>query len=96
MGAGAVATLTGALALGATAPAQAANDPEEAAIYDVMSRKIKGRPEVTAQVDIGAVINDIISDIKKRQTTADTRPGAVITIPRGDYDLRSQVVVDIS
>lgn len=96
LGAGAVATLTGALAFGATAPAQAADTPEETNIYDVTSWKIKGRPEVTAHVDIGAVINDIIADIKKRQTTADTRPGAVITIPPGDYDLRTQVVVDIS
>ena len=96
LGAGAVATLTGALAFGATAPAQAADGPEEANIYDVTSWKVRGRPEVTAQVDIGAVINDIIADIKRRQTTADTRPGAVITIPPGDYDLRTQVVVDIS
>ena len=96
LGAGAVATLSGALAFGATAPAQAADKPEEANIYDVTSWKIKGRPEVTAQVDIGAVINDIIADIKKRQATAGTRPGAVITIPPGDYDLRTQVVVDIS
>ena len=96
LGAGAVATLTGALAFGATAPAHAADSPEETNIYDVTSWKIKGRPGVTAKVDIGAVINDIIADIKRRQTTADTRPGAVITIPPGDYDLLTQVVVDIS
>nr|AIU47046.1 inulin fructotransferase [Pseudarthrobacter chlorophenolicus] len=96
LGAGAVATLAGALTLGTTSSAQAADKAPDANIYDVTSWKIKGRPAVTAQVDIGAVINDIIADIKKRQASADSRPGAVITIPPGDYDLRTQVVVDIS
>lgn len=96
LAAGAAATFTGALALGAAAPAHAADNPDGSNMYDVTSWKIKGRPEVTAQVDIGAVINDIIADIKRRQATAGSRPGAVITIPPGDYDLRTQVVVDIS
>ncbi|MDR6688312.1 inulin fructotransferase (DFA-I-forming) [Arthrobacter sp. 1088] len=96
LGAGAVATLAGALTLGTAVSAQAADKPQGANIYDVTSWKITGQPNVTAQSDIGAVINDIIADIKKRQTTADTRPGAVITIPPGDYDLRTRVVVDIS
>lgn len=96
LAAGAAATFTGALALGAAAPAHAADNPEGSNMYDVTSWKVKGRPEVTAQVDVGAVINDIIADIKRRQATAGSRPGAVITIPPGDYDLRTQVIVDIS
>lgn len=96
LAAGAAATFTGALALGAAAPAHAADNPDGSNMYDVTFWKVKGRPEVTAQVDIGAVINDIIADIKRRQATAGSRPGAVITIPPGDYDLRTQVIVDIS
>lgn len=50
--------------------------------------------------DIGEVINDIMADIKKRQTEADRedggKPGAVIYIPPGDYRLCTQVVIDIS
>lgn len=50
--------------------------------------------------DIGEVINSIIADIKSRQTQADVnnggKPGAVISIPPGDYHLTSQVVIDIS
>ncbi|MCF6525410.1 NosD domain-containing protein [Streptomyces sp. JJ36] len=51
---------------------------------------------VTPQVDIGTVINEIIADVKTRQTTQDTRPGAVIYIPPGHYDLLTRVVIDIS
>ena len=50
--------------------------------------------------DIGACINSIIADIKRRQTEVDLndggKPGAVIYIPPGDYRLRTQVVIDIS
>ena len=50
--------------------------------------------------DIGAVINGIIADIKRRQSDRDHRsggkPGAVIRIPPGDYRLCTQVVIDIS
>lgn len=50
--------------------------------------------------DIGAVINDIIADIKKNQTNIDVdncgKPGAIIYIPPGDYQLLTQVVIDIS
>lgn len=46
--------------------------------------------------DIGAVINEIIADIKALQTTQTTRPGAVIYIPPGHYDLLTRVVIDIS
>lgn len=96
LGAGAAATLAGALTYGTAASAQAADKPQETNVYDVTSWKITGQPKVTAQSDIGAVINDIIADIRMRQSTPDARPGAVITIPPGDYDLRTQVIVDIS
>lgn len=50
--------------------------------------------------DIGAVINSIISDIKRRQAELDRnsggKPGAVIYIPPGDFLLRTQVLIDIS
>ncbi|WP_249369123.1 MULTISPECIES: hypothetical protein [unclassified Actinomyces] len=50
--------------------------------------------------DIGAVINDMVADIKTRQHDPDTgsggKPGAVIVIPPGDYRLRTQERIDIS
>lgn len=50
--------------------------------------------------DVGAVINSIIADVKRRQAVSDAenggRPGAVIAIPPGDYRLRTQVVIDLS
>lgn len=50
--------------------------------------------------DIGSVINDILADVKSRQTEPNVReggkPGAVIYIPPGDYHLATQVVIDIS
>ncbi|MBC2905947.1 NosD domain-containing protein [Streptomyces cupreus] len=51
---------------------------------------------VSPYTDIGKVINEIIADIKSKQTTQNTRPGAVIYIPPGHYDLLTRVVVDIS
>lgn len=57
-------------------------------------------PGGNAHEDIGAVINDIIADIKTRQQDRDLneggKPGAVIYIPPGDYRLRTQVVIDVS
>ena len=41
-------------------------------------------------------MNDIIRDIKARQTDPDAKPGAVIIIPPGGYELHTQVVVDVS
>lgn len=53
-----------------------------------------------AREDIGAVINSILADVRKRQTNNNAceggKPGAVIYIPPGDYHLRTQVVIDIS
>jgi inulin fructotransferase (DFA-I-forming) len=51
---------------------------------------------VPASQDIGKVINEIIDDIKSRQTSQTARPGGAIFIPVGDYDLLTQVVIDIS
>ncbi|MGW7287657.1 NosD domain-containing protein [Streptomyces sp. NPDC054847] len=51
---------------------------------------------VSPYVDIGTVINQIIADIKSKQTTQTARPGAVIYIPPGHYDLLTRVVVDVS
>jgi inulin fructotransferase (DFA-I-forming) len=50
---------------------------------------------VSPYVDIGAVINQIVADIKSKQTTQTTRPGAVIYIPPGHYDLLTRAVIDI-
>lgn len=62
-------------------------------VYDVTTWQ---GGSVSPYVDIGQVINEIIADIKARQTTQTTRPGAVIYIPPGHYDLLTRVVVDIS
>jgi inulin fructotransferase (DFA-I-forming) len=51
---------------------------------------------VSPYVDVGTVMNEIIADIKAQQTTQTTRPGAVIYIPPGHYDLKTRVVIDIS
>ncbi|GGN79907.1 hypothetical protein GCM10011579_064850 [Streptomyces albiflavescens] len=51
---------------------------------------------VSPYTDIGKVINEIIADIKSKQTTQTTRPGAVIYIPPGHYDLLTRAVIDIS
>lgn len=53
-----------------------------------------------AKKDIGLAINQIIADIKKRQTTSDSngegKPGATIYIPSGDWHLKTQILIDIS
>ncbi|MFF9813552.1 NosD domain-containing protein [Streptomyces sp. NPDC014006] len=61
-------------------------------VYDVTTFAAS----VSPYTDIGRVINEIIADIKSRQTTQNTRPGAVIYIPPGHYDLLTRVIVDIS
>jgi len=61
-------------------------------VYDVTT--FNG--SISPQADIGTVINEIIADIKSQQTTQATRPGAVIYIPPGHYDLLTRVVIDIS
>ena len=101
LGAGAAGTLAAALTLGISSNANADAGGNgtlsgSSNTYDVTAWKIKGHPEITATSDVGAIINDIIADIKGRQSKPDAKPGAVIIIPPGDYDLRTQVVVDIS
>ena len=61
-------------------------------VYDVTTFPAS----VSPFVDIGTVINEIIADIKATQNAPATRPGAVIYIPPGHYDLRTRVVIDIS
>ena len=86
----------GVIALG-TSPAAALDDAaDQRTVYDVTKWRVSGRPGLTARQDIGAVINDIIADIKRRQPDRDAKPGAAIVIPPGDYDLRTPVVIDIS
>ena len=60
--------------------------------YDVTTFKGSTSP----YHDIGTVINEIIADIKAEQTTQTPRPGAVIYVPPGHYDLLTRVVIDIS
>lgn len=65
-------------------------------VYDVTTWTIPGQPGTTAYTDIGAVINNIIADIKFNQPNQASRPGGVIYIPPGDYSLKTRVVIDIS
>ena len=57
-------------------------------------------PSGNPHEDIGEVINSIIADIREKQRACGTglsgRPGAVISIPPGDYHLRTQVLIDVS
>ncbi len=63
--------------------------------YDVTTWTIPGSA-TTAETDIGAVINSIIADIKAQQSSQQSKPGAVISIPPGDYALKTRVVIDVS
>lgn len=63
-------------------------------VYDVTTFPATGG--VTAASDIGAVMNQIITEIKGNQDAPETRPGAVIYIPPGHYDLKTRVLIDIS
>ncbi len=47
-------------------------------------------------VDIGKVINEIMTVIHTNQSGPHTRPGAVIYIPPGHYDLLTRAVIDRS
>lgn len=58
-------------------------------------------PDGDAREDVGAVINSIIADVKRRQDSSDLasgrgKPGATIYIPAGDWRLRTQVLIDVS
>lgn len=65
-------------------------------VYDVTTWTAPEDPAATAYSDIGLIINSIISDIKSQQTSQDSKPGAVVYIPPGDYSLKTRVDVDIS
>jgi inulin fructotransferase (DFA-I-forming) len=65
-------------------------------VYDVTNWTISSNPTLTAVQDIGAIINDIIAHIKTTQTNQDSKPGAVIYVPPGDYSLKTRVTVDLS
>jgi inulin fructotransferase (DFA-I-forming) len=60
-------------------------------VYDVTTWPAS----VSPYTDIGQVINEIIADIHAQQTSATTRPGAVVYIPPGHYTLRTTVNVDV-
>ncbi|GAB2022867.1 hypothetical protein RyT2_19410 [Pseudolactococcus yaeyamensis] len=64
-------------------------------VYDVTQWPVGNSYE-----DIGEVINDIIADIKRKQSQTNLndggKPGAVIYIPPGDYHLNTQIMIDIS
>ncbi|MEV0230737.1 NosD domain-containing protein [Nonomuraea sp. NPDC050786] len=64
--------------------------------YDVTTWVHSTNAAITCFTDIGALINDIIADIKKRQPNQSSKPGAVIYIPPGDYPLKTRVTVDVS
>ena len=61
-------------------------------VYDVTTFPAS----VPATTDIGRVINEILAQVHAEQTSQTTRPGAVIYIPPGHYDLLTRVVIDIS
>lgn len=60
-------------------------------VYDVTTFPAS----VSPYTDIGQVINEIIANIHSLQTTQTTRPGAVIYIPPGHYNLLTTVNIDI-
>ncbi|MFJ8816496.1 NosD domain-containing protein [Amycolatopsis thermoflava] len=93
------APAAGAAAVGVAAlsgPATASAQGQPSTVYDVTTWTHSTNPAITCFTDIGALINDIIADIKARQTSQASKPGAVIHIPPGDYPLRTTVTVDIS
>ncbi|MCW2978100.1 MAG: hypothetical protein JWM06_3381 [Actinomycetia bacterium] len=65
-------------------------------VYDVTNWTISANPSVTAYSDIGAIINDMIANIKTNQPNQASKPAAVIYIPPGDYSLKTRVTIDIS
>lgn len=60
-------------------------------VYDVTTFPAS----VSPYTDVGKVINEIIADIHAQQTTQTTRPGAVVYIPPGHYNLLTTVNIDI-
>ncbi len=64
------------------------------AVYDVTT--FVSPSSTSPYTDIGTVINEIMADIHATQSTQSTRPGAVIYIPPGHYDLLTRAVIDRS
>jgi inulin fructotransferase (DFA-I-forming) len=88
------AAAIGVTALAAPSVASAAAQPST--VYDVTTWTHSTNPAITAYTDIGALINDIIADIKAKQPNQASKPGAVIYLPPGDYSLKTMVTVDVS
>lgn len=63
-------------------------------VYDVTT--FTSPSGTSPYTDIGQVINEIMADIRAAQLTQSTRPGAVIYIPPGHYNLLTGVVIDRS
>lgn len=83
-----------ALVLATATPAAAeANGSTQ---YDVTTWTHTTNPNITCYTDVGAVINNIIADIKASQPNQASKPGAVIYLPPGDYPLKTRVRIDIS
>ncbi|GAA5056751.1 inulin fructotransferase (DFA-I-forming) [Thermocatellispora tengchongensis] len=93
------ASTVGAAAAGMavlSAPSAASAEAGPSRGYDVTTWRHSTNPAITCYTDIGALINDIIADIKTRQPSQSSKPGAVIYIPPGDYPLKTRVTVDVS
>ncbi|WP_019818778.1 NosD domain-containing protein [Saccharomonospora saliphila] len=65
-------------------------------LYDVTTWTHSSDSSITCFTDVGALINDIIADVKRQQPDQEAKPGAVIYLPPGDYPLRTRVLVDVS
>jgi inulin fructotransferase (DFA-I-forming) len=92
----AVGAAAAGLAVLSGQPAAYAKAAKPPTVYDVTTWTHSTNPAITCYTDIGALINDIIADIKKRQPNQSSKPGAVIYIPPGDYPLKTRVTVDVS
>lgn len=79
-----------------SSPSAASAKARPSTVYDVSTWTHSTDPSITCYTDIGAVINNIIADIKNRQPNQSSKPGAVIYIPPGDYPLKTRVTVDVS
>jgi inulin fructotransferase (DFA-I-forming) len=63
-------------------------------VYDVTT--FVSPSSTSPYTDIGTVINEIMAEIHSTQSSQTTRPGAVIYIPPGHYDLLTRAVIDRS
>lgn len=65
-------------------------------VFDVTTWRVPSRPSLRAHDDVGAVINDIVRQVKSEQRDPAHKPGAVVYIPPGDYSLKTRAVIDVS